>query len=197
MSGSILSALTLAFGPKYGAPARDRSDTSFHDIDFEKPDGSRLALSEFAGQAVLLVNMASKCRFRQQFAELEALHREAGNRGLVILGLPSNDFANQEPGDSLSIEDKYRRRLDISFPVTAKVCVKGADRHAFFSRAVEIAGAAAVPKWNFYKYLLNREGRLVAWYSTRSRPSRGGSRRRSTHALRDKCSEGCVSVAQR
>lgn len=165
MSGSILSALTLAFGPKHGAPARDRSDTSFHDIDFETPDGTRLPLHDFAGRAVLLVNMASKCRFRQQFAELESLYRESGDRGLVILGLPSNDFANQEPGDSLSIEDKYRR-LDISFPVTAKLSVKGADMHPFFARVGEIAGTVALPKWNFYKYLLSGDGRLVAWYST-------------------------------
>lgn len=140
---------------------------------FEQADGTPLPLSAYADRTILLVNMASKCRFRKQFAELEALYHDAEKRGLVVLGLPSNDFANQEPGDSPSILEKYRRQLGITFPVAGKVRVRGKNMHPFFARVGDIAGSVALPKWNFYKYLLNREGRLVAWYSTPLSPTSG------------------------
>ena len=174
MSGSILAAISLSLAPKHGVldpPAP--IDTTGH-AAFTELDGEPLPLSRFAGRALLVVNTASKCGFRSQFADLEELHREFADRGLVVVGVPSNDFGNQEPHDEKAIAEIYRDGLNLTFPVTSKVRVRGSGMHPFFAEVRAKAGAHAAPKWNFYKYLITRDGDLAAWFATVIRP---GARR--------------------
>ena len=174
MTGSILSAISLSLAPKHGVldpPAP--IDTTGH-AAFVALDGEPLPLSRFAGRALLVVNTASNCGFRRQFADLEGLHREFADRGLVVVGVPSNDFGNQEPHDDEAIADIYRNGLNVTFPVTRKVRTRGSGMHPFFMEVRAQAGRHAVPKWNFYKYLITRDGDLAEWFATVIRP---GARR--------------------
>lgn len=141
------------------------------DIAFTGINGEPISLSDFAGQPLVIVNTASKCGFRQQMCDLKLLHQDYQQHGFEVLCLPSNDYWNQEPGDARQISEIYRSELDITFPLTGKIRTRGADQHPFFQRVGAIAGVNAVPRWNFYKYVIARNGHLAAWFSTPIRPS--------------------------
>ena len=166
MAGSLLSALSLLFAPKHAildpASAGNRvSDTSFAQIS-----GEPLALSNLAGKTVLVVNTASRCGFKSQFADLQSLYDDLQCEGLIVLAVPSNDFGNQEPCDDQTVYKAYRSQLNVTFPVTAKVTIKGEAMHPFFRQIQAIAGENAVPRWNFYKYIIAPNGNLAGWFST-------------------------------
>ena len=141
-----------------------------HDFRFTAIEGGELPLSTFKGKAVLVVNTASQCGFTPQYQGLEALWKEYKDRGLVVLGVPSNDFGGQEPGSNADIKKFCEVNYSIDFPMTGKVSVKGSDAHPFYKWAEKELGAPAAPKWNFHKYLVAPDGRLVDWFSTRTGP---------------------------
>ena len=114
----------------------------------------------YAGKVVLIVNTASKCAFTGQYEGLEALYAKYRERGLVVLGFPSNDFGGQEPGSEQQIQDFCRLTYSVKFPMFAKTSVKKGRADPLFRGLAEAAGR--YPKWNFHKYLLDREGRVVA-----------------------------------
>ncbi len=119
----------------------------------------------YGGKVVLMVNTASKCGFTGQFEGLEALYRKYKDQGLVVLGFPSNDFANQDPGTEKEIQAFCRNTYSVEFPMFEKLHVRGNDAHPLF-KALAAHPAGVAPKWNFYKYLLDRDGRLVeSWGS--------------------------------
>lgn len=122
----------------------------------------------YRGKVVLVVNTASKCGFTPQYEGLEALYRKYRDQGLVILGFPSNDFANQEPGDEQEIAKFCRLTYSVEFPMFEKVRVKKGQAAPMFERLA--AAGAAYPKWNFYKYLIDRDGNLVDYYSSFTGP---------------------------
>ncbi|MEY6432203.1 glutathione peroxidase [Thioalkalicoccus limnaeus] len=122
----------------------------------------------YQGQVILIVNTASRCGFTPQYEGLEALYRAYRDRGLVVLGFPSNDFMNQEPGTEEEISEFCRLTYSIEFPMFEKVQVRKGEAHPLFQRLAE--AGAAYPKWNFYKYLIDREGRLVEHYSSMIAP---------------------------
>ena len=140
-------------------------DYSFQTLVGNKP----LALSSFKGKVLLIVNTASKCGFTPQYADLEALYQQYKDRGLVILGVPSNDFGHQEPGTEQVIADFCQINYGVTFPMTAKEVVSGKNAHPFYRWAKQKLGFGSAPKWNFHKYLINRNGELVTYfYSTTS-----------------------------
>lgn len=122
----------------------------------------------YAGKVVLVVNTASKCGNTPQYEGLEKLYEEFGDDGLVVLGFPSNDFMGQEPGTEEEIQDFCRLTYSIKFPMFEKVTVKEGNAHPFFDQLAAAAGT--YPTWNFHKYLIGRDGQVIAEFSPRTQP---------------------------
>ena len=161
-------------GLVYGAGAQATQGCASA-LDFEQ---RRLASDEtvrlcdaYQGQVVLVVNTASKCGFTGQYEGLEAIYRKYKDRGFVVLGFPSNDFGNQEHGSEEQIQKFCRLTYSAEFPMFEKVRVKKGSADPLFQRLAEEAGG--YPRWNFYKYLIDREGRVVDYYSSFTSPEGG------------------------
>lgn len=144
---------------------------SAHDFTFTSIDGRPLPLSEFAGKAVLVINTASQCGFTPQYAGLESLHEDYGPKGLVVLGVPCNDFGAQEPGTEGEIAQFCETSFGVKFPLTSKESVQGDAAHPFYQWAREELGDERAPQWNFHKYLVAPDGRLVAALATSVEPT--------------------------
>ena len=157
------------------APSGDPASApgSAHQFTFTAIDGAPLPLASFAGKAVLVVNTASLCGFTRQYGDLQAVWDQFRDRGLVVLGVPSNDFGGQEPGSDEEIKTFCEVNFGVDFPLTSKERVKGEMAHPFYRWAAEQLGAEARPRWNFHKYLVAPDGRLVAWFPTSTSPRSG------------------------
>lgn len=143
---------------------------SAHDFEFTSIDGKPLKLSQLAGNAVLVVNTASQCGFTPQYRGLEALWEKYRDRGLVVLGVPSNDFGGQEPGTEAQIKDFCATKFNVTFPMTSKNPVIGASAHPFYKWVVSQAGEGAAPRWNFHKYLIGTKGELAGTFASKVAP---------------------------
>ena len=167
-AGAMAATSALGVGRAARAASlkpRGGATMSAYRFDFVSIDGDPLPLKSFAGKAVLVVNTASFCGFTPQYTDLEALWRSYKDRGLVVLGVPSNDFGAQEPGSAKEIK-QFCEGYDVSFPLSRKESVIGSAAHPFYRWIAEELGEAGSPRWNFHKYLLDREGALVcAWPS--------------------------------
>ena len=142
-----------------------------HDFSFEALDGSgEIALRDFAGHAVLVVNTASFCGLTPQYSGLVALAQRFDAQGLVVLGVPSNVFGGQEPGSAAEITEFCATNYSVSFPMTAKVPVIGGHAHPFYGWIAEELGEDAAPKWNFHKYLIGRDGELAGAWPSKASP---------------------------
>lgn len=126
-------------------------------------------LCQYAGKVVMVVNTASYCGFTSQYEGLEALYAKYAPKGLVVLGFPSNDFGEQEPGDSKQIADFCYNTYGVKFPMFAKSSVAGKNANPLHAKLAEITGTP--PKWNFYKYLIGRDGKVLGSYSSMVTPS--------------------------
>ncbi len=144
-------------------------------------DGKPLSLCQFAGKVVLVVNTASYCGFTSQYDGLERLHERLKDKGLVVLGFPSNDFGEQEPGSNAQIADFCRLTYGVRFPMVGKTVVKGAQANPFYRQLAERTGS--VPRWNFHKYLISRDGRQVVAYSSLTTPDDDDLLRQIDHFL--------------
>lgn len=142
-----------------------------HDFTFKLLSGETLPLKDFAGKAILVVNTASECGFTPQYEGLEKLWRANKDKGLVVLGVPCNQFGGQEPGSEAEIGAFCTKNYDVTFPMTAKTDVKGKAAHPFYKWANEAAGLLGRPKWNFYKYLIGRDGAFVDWFACPTKPT--------------------------
>ncbi len=142
----------------------------FHATDI---DGQEKALSEYRGRVLLVVNTASKCGFTPQYKGLEDLHRRHHEAGLSVLGFPCDQFGHQEPGDEEEIRNFCSLNYDVSFPMFAKVQVNGASTHPLYKHlkkeAKGLLGSESI-KWNFTKFLVDREGKVVARYAPTDKP---------------------------
>lgn len=165
----FLRAGLAVLGLWSAAPAAAAAASAW-DFSFIGIDGEPIALSQFAGHAVLVVNTASQCGFTPQYKALEDLYRRYRDRGLVVLGVPSNDFGGQEPGGSADIKQFCETSFGIDFPMTEKVVVAGEEAHPFYRWAARELGPLALPRWNFHKYLVAPDGRLVDWFSSITAP---------------------------
>ena len=147
--------------------------TTVHDFHARTIDGREASLAEHAGQVLLIVNVASKCGFTPQYAGLEALYRKLGDRGFRVLGFPCDQFGHQEPGSEAEISQFCSLNYGVSFPMVAKVEVNGEATHPLFrhlkSEARGLLGTEAI-KWNFTKFLVDQQGRVVTRYAPQDKP---------------------------
>ncbi len=143
-----------------------------HDFSLKPLQRADFPLRRLRGRPLLIVNTASQCGFTPQYAGLQALQEQWGGRngGLVIIGVPSNDFGNQEPGDAAAIGDFCERNYGVTFAIMEKTHVKGSDAHPLFRWLGEQAGFLGKPRWNFYKYLTKRDGTFANWFSSKTVP---------------------------
>ena len=144
---------------------------SAHQFSFVTLDGQTLPLSQYSGKALLLVNTASRCGFTRQYADLQNLWQRYRNQGLVVLGVPSNDFGGQEPGSETEIKVFCETNFDVDFPLTEKVNIKGSAAHPFYRWARDSLGTMSKPRWNFHKYLITPDGKIADWFSTVTSPT--------------------------
>lgn len=141
-----------------------------HDFVFENLEGGDLRLADYAGKAVLVVNTASLCGFTPQYEGLQSLWETYRDRGLVVIGVPSADFGRQEYDSSGEIKQFCEINYGIDFPMTEKVRIKGADAHPFYLWIAD-QGRMKLPRWNFYKHLIDADGELVDWFASTTSPN--------------------------
>ena len=151
--------------------------TSIYDFSARDIDGNERSLADFRGKTLLVVNVASKCGFTPQYTGLEALWRADRDKGLVVLGFPCDQFGHQEPGDEAEIRNFCSTSYDVSFPLFAKVEVNGDGAHPLYkwlkSEGKGILGSESI-KWNFTKFLVDRDGHVVKRYAPTDTPEKIG-----------------------
>ncbi len=142
-----------------------------YDFKFNDLDGSSLSLNDFKGKVIVVVNVASQCGFTKQYEDMQKIWEQYQTKGIIMLGVPSNDFGNQEPGNSKEIKNFCEAKFGITFPMTEKVSVKGENAHPFFIWAKENHGKSAIPKWNFHKIIIDKSGKIAETFSSITNPS--------------------------
>ncbi|MGD6805225.1 glutathione peroxidase [Rossellomorea vietnamensis] len=148
--------------------------TSIYDFDAVKPNGDEVSLSEFKGEAMVIVNTASKCGFTPQFEELQSLYEEFKDKGFTVLGFPSDQFMNQEFDNNDDIMEFCKVNYGVSFPMFSKVDVKGKGAHPLFKYLIKEKKGLMTSevKWNFTKFLVDREGNVVNRYAPQTSPKK-------------------------
>jgi glutathione peroxidase len=142
-----------------------------HDFSFERLGGGPpIALKDYAGQAVLIVNVASACGFTPQYKALQQLSEARSTKGLVVIGAPSNDFGRQESGTEAEIAAFCSGTYGVTFPMTGKVEIVGANRHPFYQWVGTELGEGGLPKWNFHKYLIGKTGAIAGTFPSSTAP---------------------------
>jgi glutathione peroxidase len=144
--------------------------TSAYDFSFKSIDGQSLPMSSFKGKAVLVVNVASQCGLTPQYSGLEELWKAKKDKGLIVLGVPANDFGAQEPGTENEIKTFCETRFNVDFPMTAKEHVIGGEAHPLYKWIAGELGEGAAPKWNFHKYLIGKDGAIAGTFGSRTEP---------------------------
>ena len=142
-----------------------------YDFNFKDLDGSEMSLAEYKNKVIVVVNVASQCGFTKQYEDMQHIWNKYQSKGIVMLGVPSNDFGNQEPGNSQEIKNFCEAKFGITFPMTEKVVVKGEDAHPFYKWAKENYGNSAVPKWNFHKIIIGKNGKVFDTFASITKPS--------------------------
>lgn len=156
----------LGQGSKTEAPM---SRLTAYAFSFARLDGGDIRLADFAGKPILVVNTASLCGYTPQYAGLQDLWTRFHDSGLMILGVPSNDFGGQEPGGAADIKETANHQYGVTFPLAAKAAVKGPAAHPFYKWAAA-ERPLETPRWNFHKYLIGRDGHIAAVFPTATEP---------------------------
>ena len=143
---------------------------TFYDFELELITGETISLDKYEGKAILLVNVASKCGFTKQYTDLQNLWEKYREKNLIVLGVPSNQFGSQEPGSNDEIKDFCETNFNINFPMTSKYDVKGENAHDVYKRAKDTFGKSAVPKWNFHKILIDKNGKIHDTFASFTNP---------------------------
>jgi glutathione peroxidase len=160
---TFLAAASALLASGATATGARESSRRAHEFSFTTIDGEAMPLAQFAGRPMLVVNTASRCGFTGQYDGLQAVWNRYRDRGLVVIGVPSDDF-RQELDSNAAVKDFCEMNYGIDFPMTTITAVKGSRAHPFYAWAAEVMGIA--PRWNFHKYLVDGEGRLVASFAT-------------------------------
>lgn len=142
-----------------------------HDFSFINQDGSTLALKDYSGKFILVVNTASQCGFTKQYKDLETLWQMFKDKNLLVIAVPSNNFGGQEPGTNEEIKEFCTSQFNITFPVVKKVDVIGDNAHPFYKWAATTTGFLGSPKWNFHKFLIGPDGELVDYFVSTTSPT--------------------------
>ncbi len=141
----------------------------FYDFKIESISGEIINFNDYKNKVILIVNTASYCGFTKQYTELQELWDQYKSKGLIVLGVPSNSF-NQEKKDNKDIKEFCEVNFNITFPLSSITNVKGENRHALFKWAADNHGKSAIPKWNFHKILINKEGKIEETYASFTKP---------------------------
>lgn len=169
-----LTALLAACGAparsEPALPAPTQETLSMTATQFTSINGKPLDLTDLGAKAILVVNTASKCGFTPQYKGLQALYEDKKDEGLIIVGVPSNDFGSQEPGTEEDVKAFCEINYGVTFPLTRKYAVKGASQHPFYAAAVSALGPQAQPGWNFHKILVKGDGTPIKAYDSGVRP---------------------------
>jgi len=152
------------------AQTSSMSKLTAYAFSFAGPSGGDIRLADYAGKPILIVNTASLCGYTPQYAGLQELWTRFHDRGLMIVGVPSNDFGGQEPGGAAEISETANHQYGVTFPIAAKAEVKGARAHPFY-RWAAAERPREVPHWNFHKYLIGRDGHIAAVFATEVEPT--------------------------
>ena len=155
----------------FGNKSFGKYEKLVYDFNFNDLDGSVIKLSEFKEKVIVIVNVASQCGFTKQYEDMQKIWDKYQSSGLVIIGVPSNDFGNQEPGSNTEIKNFCESKFGITFPMTEKVVVKGMNAHPFYLWAKKNYGKSAVPKWNFHKIIINKEGKVADTFASITSPT--------------------------
>src|SRR6478609_3740354 len=169
MLSATLAAIAMPFATRAFAEGT-MSRVSAYAFSFPALSGDDIRLAAFSGKPLLVVNTASLCGYTPQYAGLQELWSEFRARGLTIVGVPSNDFGSQEPGGSSEISETAHHQYGVTFPIAAKAVVVGAKAHPFYRWAAE-ARPREVPRWNFHKYLIGRDGYIADVFASAVEPT--------------------------
>ena len=150
--------------------AINQNPNNIYQFSFKSFDNKDINLADFKNKVILIVNTASKCGFTNQFSGLEKIHQKYKDRGLVIIGVPSNDFGGQEPLNNQEIQKFCKFNYGVNFIMTQKEVISGKNAHPFYVFASEKLGVLASPKWNFHKYLINKKGELINYFISSTTP---------------------------
>ena len=154
-----------------GTNVSAKYDKLAYEFSFKDLDGSFLKLSEYKNKVIILVNVASQCGFTKQYDDMQKIWEDYQSKGVVMIGVPSNDFGQQEPGTNEDIKNFCEAKFGITFPMTEKVSVKGDKAHPFYTWAKKNYGNSAVPKWNFHKIIIDKSGKIAETFSSITKPT--------------------------
>lgn len=173
MKKILLKTLTILFMMSFfssGSKAQNSKVDDIYQFSFVNFDETKINLADYKNKVLLIVNTASKCGFTKQYEGLEKLYQKYKDRGLMIIAVPSNNFGSQEPGTNEEIQRFCKYNYGVNFLVTQKEIVIGEKAHPFYLYAKEKLGALASPKWNFHKYLIGRDGKIVDYFISSTAP---------------------------
>lgn len=154
------------------ATSFDPPNKTVHDFTMTDIDGNKVSLADYEGKTLLIVNVASRCGLTPQYEDLQALYEKYKDQGLVILGFPANNFMGQEPGTDAEIKAFCNNKFDVSFPMFSKISVKGKDQdplYQYLTQKEENGVIQAPVKWNFQKFLIDKQGKVVTSFSPRTK----------------------------
>ena len=154
-----------------GASMINQVNANVYEFDFTSIDGKIIKLRDFKGKPMVIINTASLCGFTKQYSDIETIFKNYEDKNLTIIAVPSNDFGSQELSSNKKVKEFCTTNFNTSFLLTEITNIKGEKGHPFFKWVKKEAGFLAFPKWNFYKYLINREGKLVSWYGSVTKPT--------------------------
>ena len=170
MLKAILYSFFLLFTGLFSSTPSKAYTLNAYDFKFKDIEGNELKMSDFKGKVVLITNVASKCGFTKQYTGLQALWDKYQSKDFILLGIPSNDFY-QEYKSEKEVKNFCERTFGVNFPMTEIVSVRGNSAHPFFKWARESYGSSAIPKWNFHKILIDKDGKVVDTYSSMTKPT--------------------------
>ena len=162
----IISLIMFSFLSK----SHSKYEKVFFDFQIKSINGDLIDLFKYNNKAILIVNVASNCGFTKQYEDLEILWNKFQNKGLIVIGFPSNQFGKQEPGNNEEIKKFCETNFNITFPLTTKINVKGENIEPVYQWALDNHGKSTIPKWNFYKILIDKEGKVFNTYSSITNP---------------------------
>jgi len=168
--GLVLAAAIILGATMSVGVAREKPNTSVLSFTMKDIDGKDVPLSKYKGKVVLIVNVASECGFTPQYKDLEALYEKYKDQGFVILGFPANNFGEQEPGTDPEIKEFCTSKYGVKFDMFSKISVMGSDQHPLYKFITSDPTYGGDVKWNFQKYLVDREGKLAGKYFSRVTP---------------------------
>jgi glutathione peroxidase len=171
MKTILIAFIYILFSTQSFAEEAKMSKLNAHQFSFTDIDGKDMPLSQFNGKTILIINTATGCGFAKQLSEMEKLWDKYKDKGLIVIGVPSNDFGGQQPGTDAEIKDICTKNFGTSFPLTTKTKVSGADSHPFYKWASEQTNFLGTPKWNFHKYLISPQGDFIDYFSSTTSPT--------------------------